>query len=465
MPAFGRLFFMAMPFVEGFESRVLAGLTACGVDLSAPMSLAAAVSGGADSISLVTALSHILPSSCRLSAVTVNHNLREESETAGDADFAGSYCASLGVDCVRYDIPRGQIAARVRQEGLSLEEAARDARYACFERFMAERSVDFLALAHNRNDQLETLLMRFLAGGGVESLAGIRPRRSRYLRPLLGISRADIERYLGEQGIAYRTDSTNADNGMLRNRIRNVLVPVLDGQFGGWGTALLSLSAKMRDDGELVAGLLEEAKGRCAFVREGPCVRMDAAGFRREARAVRVRLLFAAADAAGLGGRIPYSFFARIADRAGDGPWAESCAGVAVTLDGDSLRVGREEGGPSERGFCVVVREEGVYEAGGLAVSVFRAAPAAGGAVLEAGGDSLRLPALSFPFLLRSRQPGDQVAAGDGSMRSVASVLDGWKCAGMKDAVPLVQRLDLPSQPIAAVWGGPLGFKNWVVKY
>ena len=456
---------MALSFVDLFDSRVAEGLASCGVDLSSPLTLGAAVSGGADSVSLVTALSHVLPPSARLLAVTVNHNLREEAETAGDADFVESYCASLGVRCCRYDIPRGQILEAARQGRLSLEEAARNARYECFSRFLAESSACALSLAHNRNDQLETLLMRFLAGGGTESLAGIRERRDRYVRPLLGISRADIERYLAEQGISWRTDSTNADNALLRNRIRNVLVPTLDEGFPGWGKALLSLSCKMRDDGEFLTVGLEAAKPRCRFRREAGRIVMDAAPFFREMRAIRVRLLYAAADAVSESpSRIPYSFFSRIAGRGFPESRQESCSGIQVCLEGESLIVGREEAKPSERGFCVLVRDEGRYRAGGLEVIVRREGQPAS-VVLEAGGDSLLMPSLTFPFLIRSRQPGDSVREAGDSFRSVASVLDGWKCAGRKDDIPLVQRLDLPGQPLAAVWGGPLGFKNWVVKY
>ncbi len=456
---------MALSFVDLFDSRVAGGLASCGVDLSSPLTLGAAVSGGADSVSLVTALSHVLPPSARLIAVTVNHNLREESETAGDADFVESYCASLGVACVRSDIPRGQILEAARLRGLSLEEAARNARYECFSRFIADNSIDVLALAHNQNDQLETLLMRVLAGGGVESLSGIRERRDRYVRPLLGISRADIERYLSEQGIGYRTDSTNADNALLRNRVRNVLVPSLNGNFPGWGKALLSLSCKMRDDGEFLTQELEAARSRCRFRREGSRIAMDASLFFREMRALRVRLLYAAADGVSESpSRIPYSFFARLADWSFPGSRRESCAGIGVCLEGDTLFVGREEELPFDRGFCILVRSEGCYRAGSLDVVVRREGQPAS-VVLEACGDSLFLPSLAFPFLIRSRQPGDSVQDAGTSFRSVASVLDGWKCAGRKDDILLIQRLDLPGQPLAAVWGSPFGLKNWVVKY
>lgn len=456
---------MAVSFVELFDSRVAEGLASCGVDVSSPLVLGAAVSGGADSVSLVTALSHVLSPSARLIAVTVNHNLREEAETAGDADFVESYCASLDVSCARYDIPRGQILEAARQGGLSLEEAARNARYECFSRFIADNSACALALAHNRNDQLETLLMRFLAGGGTEALSGIRERRDSYVRPLLGISRADIERYLSEQGIVWRTDSTNVDNALLRNRIRNVLVPSLNESFPGWDKALLSLPCKMRDDCEFLTRELEAAQPRCHFRREGSLVVMDAASFFREMRAIRVRLLYAAADAVSESpSRIPYSFFSRLAGWDFPGSRQESCAGIRVCLEGESLLVGKVEEKPFDRGFCILVRGEGRCVAGSLDIRVrWGGQPAC--VVLEACGDRLDLPSLSFPFLIRSRQPGDRVRDAGGGLRSVASVLDGWKCGDRKDGIPIVQRLDLPGQPVAAVWGSVLGFKNWVVKY
>ncbi len=470
MPALLPAFFMAASsdFVQVFDSLVAGGLASCGVDLSSPMTLGVAVSGGADSISLLTSLSHIVPPHSRLLAVTVNHNIREESETAGDADFVEARCASLGLECRRYDIARGLIKDAVRRGGLSLEDAARNARYSCFERFIEECHVDFLALAHNRGDQMETVLMRFLSGGDVESLLGIKGRRDRYVRPLLGIPRADIERYLGVQGISHRTDATNADNGLLRNRIRNVLVPLLDEGFPGWDKAVLALSEKMGNVAELLNLELEAAKDRCRFRLEGNRVVMGGEQFFREAKALRIRLLFAAAsrlphstDAI----RIPYSFFSRMAELSPAGTWSHSCAGVRVSLCGTVLSVERAQGIPSARGFCLLVRGEGTYDAAELEICVSRSATAGGQLSLASGNSTLLLPDLHFPFIIRSRQPGDRLAAEGGSSRSVASILDGWKCGERKDRIPLVQRLDLPDQPLAAMWGDPFGFKNWVVKY
>ncbi len=473
---------MALSFVADFDAKISENLIAAGVMLPSQCSIAVAVSGGADSISLLTALSHLLDSGGRLSAVTVNHNLRPEVETAGDAVFVQNYCASLGIHCIRYDIPRGAILDDVRRRGVSLEAAARDARYACFERFLAETHVDFLCLAHNRNDQLETLLMRFLAGGGVESLVGIQVRRDRYLRPLLGIARSDIERYLREQGIAFRTDSTNADNAFLRNRIRNVLVPSLDSHFTGWSKALLSLATKMRDDAAFFEGELQAARQRCFFQLEDCRVMLNRSCFRREAKAVRIRLLFAAADAvsrAGGGriqgevpGRIPYAFFSRIADMELADGWKESCSAISLRSEKGMLVIEQNRTQPSEQGFWYMVRGEGCCRIGSLDVSVTRSDSAgAASIVLSLLGDGgsretvLVLPGLTFPFLIRSRQPGDRIQTAGSAERSVASILDGWKCAGIKDSIPLVQRLSPQNQAVVALWGAPFGCKNWVVKY
>ncbi len=467
---------MLRAFVDAFDSELAGNLSSCGVDFSSPCNLAVAVSGGADSISLLTSLFHIVPPSVRLLAVTVNHNLREEAETAGDAAFVEDYCASLGIACSRYDIPRGQILEEGKKKGLSIEEAARNARYSCFESFMTENSVDYLCLAHTRNDQLETVLMRFLSAGSLESLSGIAMRRGRYIRPLLSVTRTDIERYLKEQGISYRSDSTNADNAFLRNRIRNVLVPVLDNQFSGWSKAVLSLSSKMREDAAFVEQERDRAWERCSCRLHDGRVLIDEASFRKESKSIRVRLLFKAADAlfrawgSGEAGRIPYAFFSRVAD--GNLSRLHVSSGVRLRVEDGMIVLERNLKEASEHGFCLIVKGEGLYQLASFALSVRTyESGESGGILLEfqgrgAGFDAcLVLPDLSFPFLIRNRQPGDRIRASGGSFRTVASILDAWKCSGDKDDIPLIQRLDQPDQDLVAILGAPLGYKNWLVKY
>jgi tRNA(Ile)-lysidine synthase len=116
----------------------------------------------------------------------------------------------------------------VPRTGENLEQAARAARLEFFQRLIEAGTVDRIATGHTRSDQAETVLFRFLRGSGTAGLAGIRPvTGDGIVRPLLEIDRPEIERYLGERGIAWRNDSTNASTAFARNRIRHELLPQL----------------------------------------------------------------------------------------------------------------------------------------------------------------------------------------------------------------------------------------------
>lgn len=202
--------------------------------------LGVAVSGGADSICLLTCLFEILEkkdAEKKLMVITVNHNIREESETKGDALFVSEYCKKLGVECKIVEINRGEVFITEKTRCGGTEDAARFLRYKIFEQEIAENNLDYVCLAHNENDNLETILMRFFQGSGKSG--EIEEERGRFLRPLLKCSRNEIEDFLKERKLQWRTDSTNFDNNYLRNKIRNILVPVLNENFEGWKTALL----------------------------------------------------------------------------------------------------------------------------------------------------------------------------------------------------------------------------------
>lgn len=158
--------------------------------------LGAAVSGGADSISLLCALAKI--KACfesgskkalaaagqkaesrsafpKIVCVTVDHSIRPEAESSGDAAFVQGICASLGVECAVKKIERGAAERLAAQRGKGLEEAARLLRYQIFEDFAKESGAQYICLAHNQNDALETLLMRFLQGSA--AAYGVAPKR------------------------------------------------------------------------------------------------------------------------------------------------------------------------------------------------------------------------------------------------------------------------------------------------
>ena len=195
-----------------------------------PLHLAAAVSGGADSMALLRILLALQPEfGFVLSACHVNHGLRGESADRDEA-FVRAECARLGVPLRVFH------AAEMADEvGLPSEHAgedwARRLRYACFARLCGE-GIDVVATAHTANDQAETLLLRLARGTGLHGAAGIRPKRGCYLRPLLALTRQDTESFCRAVGQAWVTDETNATDAYARNRVRRAALPALQSTNG-----------------------------------------------------------------------------------------------------------------------------------------------------------------------------------------------------------------------------------------
>ena len=191
--------------------------------------IAVALSGGADSVSLLHILNELSGRmGFGLCAVHLNHQIRGK-EADEDEAFVCSLCKDMGIRCITAS---ADVPALAKQRGESLEQAGREARYALFAHIIREKKADKVATAHNMNDRAETVLMRILRGSGLDGLAGIKPvREDGIIRPLLYVPRAEIEKYCSENGLDYRTDSTNSDNDYTRNKIRNELIPTLEREF------------------------------------------------------------------------------------------------------------------------------------------------------------------------------------------------------------------------------------------
>lgn len=179
----------------------------------------AALSGGADSVCLLLVLNDLKERySLKLDAVHVNHCIRGE-EADRDEEFCRKLCERLGVELTvkRIDVPA--IAAEKKQ---SLEEAARNVRYSVF----AEHSgIGLTATAHTASDNAETVLLNLARGTGLKGMCGIPPVRDNIIRPLIDVTRQDVENYLKELEQDFVTDSTNLDNDYTRNRIRHNIIP------------------------------------------------------------------------------------------------------------------------------------------------------------------------------------------------------------------------------------------------
>lgn len=182
------------------------------------------VSGGADSISLVHIL-HLLSSkyNLMLTAVHVNHCLRGE-DADNDERYVVSFCESLNIPIKIFSC---DITKEAEKTGLTLEEAGRKIRYRAFYDTLKEKSANKIAVAHNMNDNAETVLMRLCRGTGIKGLGGISPTRDNIIRPLINVSRDEIENYCNSHALKYCTDYTNNIDIYTRNKIRLHLLPWL----------------------------------------------------------------------------------------------------------------------------------------------------------------------------------------------------------------------------------------------
>lgn len=183
--------------------------------------IVAGISGGADSVCLLFLLRELCrEKGAELFAVHVNHGLRG-AEAGEDETYVRKLCGELKVPLRVFSF---DVRGRSREEHLTLEEAGRLCRYEAFEKEAERIGGTRIAVAHHAGDQAETVLFQLFRGSGLRGLAGIRPVRDNVIRPLLCTGREEIEAWLTERGIEWRTDSTNLTTDYTRNRIRGEIL-------------------------------------------------------------------------------------------------------------------------------------------------------------------------------------------------------------------------------------------------
>lgn len=205
-----------------------------------------AVSGGADSVALLRAFVEARAElGCILSVVHLHHGLRG-TDADSDAEFVRQLAAEHALD---FHMARRDVRALATQSKLSIEAAGRAARIQFFAELQSKGVVNKIATAHNANDQAETVLLKFLRGAGTRGLAAIYPisknSGATLIRPLLDVTRAEIEAYLRELGQPWREDVSNQSPEFLRNRIRRELLPLLARDFNPSIVELLSNTADL----------------------------------------------------------------------------------------------------------------------------------------------------------------------------------------------------------------------------
>lgn len=245
----------------------------------------AAVSGGPDSLCLLHCLSEIKKKfSFILGVAHLDHGLRTGSDQ--DEAFVCDLCASMDIPYFSERIEPGIMVTK----GSSPEETARDFRLNYLEKVRTQEGYDRIALGHNRDDQIETFLMRLFSGTGLEGLSGMRPRRDCLIRPLLDCSRLEILGWLKEKDIQFCVDETNQDTRFRRNFIRQKVRPLLQEQYQNHGSSLIRLMDIITQENDWFKEKTEDFFEKFS-TRNGEAVHLQRKEFMRLPEAMKRRIL------------------------------------------------------------------------------------------------------------------------------------------------------------------------------
>lgn len=364
-----------------------------------------AISGGADSV----ALTHYLKTQSKeygfsLRALHCQHGIRGE-ESLEDMRFVVAICKE-------WDIPltvvEGDCLALAKQNGQSVETAAREFRRAAYARMIDEKKADFIATAHHLSDQAETVLFRLARGSALSGVAGMREQDGYILRPFLTKTKEDIYAYCQTYGLAYRVDKTNLSTEYTRNQLRLEVLPALENAVCGAQENLARFAAIAAEDDEYLYALSEklltvgDREMRVAFAKEKPLFRracllaLKRLGLTKDYTFAHLESLYAL----------------QYAQR---GARCDLPCGVTASKETDGLRIFYASDTPvfPPAPTTSAPFSEGEFDGGMYKVSVSKTPPTTGNA-LRIDGDSIPQNAV-----FRFRQDGDEIQAFGGGTKTL----------------------------------------------
>ena len=307
-----------------------------------------AVSGGADSMYLLARLHEL---GYAVAAGHYNHGLRGE-EADRDEAFVRDFCA---VQDIPFISEKGDVAAFAAEQHMGVEAAARSLRYAFLERAADEMGAAVIATAHTAGDNAETVLLHLARGSGLKGLGGILPRRGRVVRPMLDVTRDEVERWLQEHDIGYVTDSTNGEDDYARNRVRHGAVPALETVNPAFLRAAGQTAALVREDEAYLQSLAERFLEQYADENSVDAAALAAQPWPVASRAVRR-----------MAGRDMALVHVQAILKAAAGGGAADVPGLRVASSGGRLVFGLTEAAPIPERVLPVPGQVYVPEAGRL---------------------------------------------------------------------------------------------------
>jgi tRNA(Ile)-lysidine synthase len=407
-----------------------------------------AVSGGPDSVVLV----HLLLELQAMGDLTVaglahfNHQLR-----GVDADEDEAFCRAMADTLgLPIDVDRAAVATAARSAGRSIEDVARELRYAFLDRIANARGADAIAVGHSLDDQAETFLLRLIRGAGSRGLASILPRAGRVIRPLIDIARQDLRDYAADRALPFRTDATNDDLSIPRNRVRHELIPYLEREFTpGISRVLAREAAVAREDEDRLQQEAIDFAGSIVLSRTGGKTELDAVGLRSLHPALAARVARHALAAEAPSRFIGFDHVAALLQLAG------GSEGDAIDLPGQrAVRRGalivlgppppRRRDGGEENSFRVSLSIPGevTLDKQGWMVSAERLDSLAAGGPGPARAAQVVVAAdpVALPLAIRSRRRGDRFCPlGLGHRKKLQDFLVDRKIPReTRDSLPLV---------------------------
>lgn len=385
--------------------------------------VAVAVSGGADSVALLRVLLDLRADFGIVIAVAHFHHGIRGQEADADRDFVTQLAADLELEL---HAGSGNATLYAREKGMSLETAARELRHKWFSTLLDQKKADKIATGHTLDDQAETVLMRVLRGAGAKGLAGISPLHAekRLVRPLLAITRKEIEEYLVRLKQGWREDSSNQDLVHTRNRVRHQLLPVLERDFNpNVRQTLADLAEVARAEAEYwhsaVAELLPRVLRAGKPSRSGRSNRgnasgtwsLDIAAMNTLPQALQRHVLHHMALQ--LGVTFEFKHIQQLAEFTRGGKAGKRLAlpgGVTASRTFRELQFSMSEPREPEEGYCCHLGVPGEVEVG-LLGSCFRARVIAGGEPALSGYNSASLldrALLQAELIVRNWRAGDR---------------------------------------------------------
>ena len=246
---------------EGIESKILKIIKKYNM-IESGDKIVLGVSGGPDSICMLDILYKLREKlEFKIVVCHINHGLRNNA--LGDEQFVENFCKNKNIE---YYCLHANIIEESKRLRKGLEETGRIIRYKFFNEVMEKTNSNKIAIAHNKNDNSETIIMNLLRGSGIKGLKGIEPVNSIYIRPLINIDRQDIEKYCIDNNIQARHDETNDENDYTRNKIRNIIIPYIKKEFNpNIVDALSRLSEIAIEENEYINRRANEAYKRVLY--------------------------------------------------------------------------------------------------------------------------------------------------------------------------------------------------------